>query len=55
MSRTVTAVAVRSARRRCASEITLFADADHPASDLLGRGLGFDVVTEFAEFTASPR
>lgn len=50
----VTAAAVRSAQRCGATEVTLFADADYPASNLLYRGLGFDVVAEFAEFAVSP-
>jgi ribosomal protein S18 acetylase RimI-like enzyme len=50
----VTAAAVRSAQRCGATEITLFADADYPAANLLYRGLGFDVVAEYAEFAVSP-
>lgn len=50
----VTVAAVRSAQRCGATEITLFADADYPASNLLYRGLGFDVVAAFAEFAVSP-
>lgn len=50
----VTAAAVRSAQRCGASEITLFANAAYPASNLLYRGMGFDVLAEFAEFAVSP-
>jgi len=49
----VTAAAVRSAQRGGASEITPFADAGYPPSNLLYRRLGFDVVAEFAEFAVS--
>jgi len=49
----VTTAAVRSAQRCGASEITLFANAAYPASNLLYRGMGFDVLAEFAEFAVS--
>ena len=41
---------MRSAQQRGAAEITLFTDADYPPSNACYRGLGFEVVGEFAEF-----
>jgi predicted GNAT family acetyltransferase len=46
----VTVAAVESARRLGATEITLFTDAEYPASNAVYRGLGFEVIGEFAEF-----
>ena len=45
-----TAAAVRSAQRLGATEITLFTDADYAPSNACYRGLGFEVIGEFAEF-----
>jgi RimJ/RimL family protein N-acetyltransferase len=45
-----TAAAIRSAWRLGATEITVFTDAEYPASNAVYRGLGFEVVAEFAEF-----
>ncbi|MET0865401.1 MAG: GNAT family N-acetyltransferase [Nakamurella sp.] len=49
-----TVAAIRSARRLGAAEITLFTDADYPASNACYLGLGFEVVGEFAEFDVLP-
>jgi ribosomal protein S18 acetylase RimI-like enzyme len=46
----VTVAAIESARRLGATEITLFTDADYAASNAVYRGLGFEVIGEFAEF-----
>lgn len=46
----VTAAAVRSAWALGAAEVTLFTDADYPASNELYRSLGFAPIAEFAEF-----
>ena len=46
----MTVAAIESARRLGATEITLFTDADYPASNAVYRGLGFEVIGEFAEF-----
>jgi ribosomal protein S18 acetylase RimI-like enzyme len=46
----VTVAAIESARRLGAGEIMLFTDADYPASNAVYRGLGFEVIAEFAEF-----
>jgi predicted GNAT family acetyltransferase len=46
----VTVAAIESARRLGATEITLFTDADYPASNAVYRGLGFEVIGEFAEY-----
>jgi RimJ/RimL family protein N-acetyltransferase len=45
-----TVAAIDSARRLGATEITLFTDADYPASNAVYRELGFEVIGEFAEF-----
>src|SRR6478735_7243338 len=45
-----TVAAIESARRLGATEITLFTDADYPASNAVYRELGFEVIGEFAEF-----
>jgi ribosomal protein S18 acetylase RimI-like enzyme len=49
-----TAAAVRSAQRRGANEITLFTDADYAPSNDCYRGLGFQVIGEFAEYDVLP-
>jgi predicted GNAT family acetyltransferase len=46
----VTTAAVRSAQALGASEISLFTDASYPPANAVYRGLGFQVVAEFAEF-----
>jgi ribosomal protein S18 acetylase RimI-like enzyme len=46
----VTTAAVRSARALGASEISLFTDAGYLPANAVYRGLGFEVVAEFAEF-----
>lgn len=49
-----TAAAVRSAQGLGASEITLFADAGYEPSNACYRGLGFEVIGEFAELDVDP-
>jgi ribosomal protein S18 acetylase RimI-like enzyme len=49
-----TAAAVRSAQSRGAQEITLFTDADYATSNACYRGLGFEVIGEFAEYDVTP-
>ncbi len=41
---------MRSARALGASEISLFTDAGYLPANAVYRGLGFEVVAEFAEF-----
>lgn len=48
-----TAAAVRSAQLLGAREITLFADAGYEPSNACYRGLGFEVIGEFAEYDVS--
>ena len=46
----VTAAAVRSAQALGASDISFFTDAGYLPANAVYRGLGFQVVAEFAEF-----